>query len=188
MPPPSEYNVRRTAQSRAWSVTSYGDFAEFAGVGAGLWHFRFRNDANGYAENFVLVAGGVGLEAELPAGWLTTVGQRAVNVFNNFVSRGVNLSTASYTRCVVPHAISFERIDASRGMISSAQAGIAIDGYSLFGLNVCEARTGTAPLMSANLSGRSSTLGAGLFAAGGVLVSVEMPAHFVPSGVGVSEL
>ena len=170
LPRPSQLTV----PSRAWSVASYADFAEFAGIGGGAWHFRFRNGAMGHAEDFVLAAVGLGLAAEIPVSWLTSIGRAAVSAFNSFISRAANAAISSYTECHTRRAVCFDDLAYARGMISCAQAGAGIAGASAFGLNVIVPRLGTAPVIEANLSGFSYTRGAGAFAAGGVLVPVGM--------------
>jgi hypothetical protein len=160
-----------TTPSRAWSVMSFGDFSEFAGAGGGAWHFRFRNGATRTEENFLLMACGVGLAVEVPTELLTSLGRVAIAAYDNLISRAANGATATYSPCTARRAVCFNDLVGARGAISSAQAGVAIVGYAAFGLNVmCAGSTG--PSLSANMSGQSYNLGAGAFAATGVLIPV----------------
>ena len=161
-----------TTDSRAWAVMSLGDVSEFAGVGGGAWHFRFRNLATRTEENFLLMGSGVGASAEVPTEMLTSLGRIAIAAFDNFISRAANGATASYSPCTVRRAICFNDIVCARGAISSAQAGVAVVGYAAFGLNVMCEGAAAGPNLSANMSGQTYNLGAGAFAATGVLIPV----------------
>jgi hypothetical protein len=142
-----------TTDSRAWAVMSLGDVSEFAGVGGGAWHFRFRNLATRTEENFLLMGCGVGASAEVPTELLTSLGRIAIAAFDNFISRAANGATASYSPCTVRRAICFNDIVCARGAISSAQAGVAVVGYAAFGLNVMCEGAAAGPNLSANMSG-----------------------------------
>lgn len=162
--------------SRQWFVSSYGDLAEVPGVGGGFWHFRFRNGTTRTEQHYVLAAGGVGGAAELPAALVSTALQRA---FNASVGRAAALTTATFSPCRTNRPVCFNDIDAARGMISVAQIGVGVAGYSAFGLNVCSWSLGPTPCLEADLTGPSNTMGLGVFAAGGVLVPlglrIELP-------------
>jgi hypothetical protein len=159
-------------RSHTWSVTSFADFAEFGGVGGGIWHFRFRNGSTHTEQDYLLMAGGVGGALEVPVSWLTSIGRVAISAFNDYISRAASFATASYTRCSVHGQVTFLDLAGARGAISCAQAGIGVAGGSAFGLNVMIPSLGAGPRIEADMSGFSYTLGAGVFAATGWLLPV----------------
>ncbi len=162
------------APSHTWSVTSFADFAEFAGLGAGMWHFRFRNGTTHTEQDYVLVAGGMGGAAEVPVSWLTSIGRVAISTFNSYISRAASFATASYSRSLVRGQVSFADLVGARGAISCAQIGVGIAGASAFGLNVMIPALGAGPRLETDMSGFSFTLGAGVFVATGYLVPVGL--------------
>lgn len=165
-PPPSHLSV----STRSWQVASYGDLSEFAGIGGGAWHFRFRN-STGQAEDFLAIGGGIGLQVQIPAGLLTRLGALALGAFNNFISRAANAAISSYVPANARRSLCFNDLAGARAMMSCAQAGIGIGG-ALSGLNVLVHWQDAHPSLEVDLSGFSYTLGAGAFAAGAVLLPV----------------
>jgi hypothetical protein len=146
---PEDFN----APSHAWAVSSFADLEEFAGLGGGMWHFRFRNVTTHLEQDYVLVAGGLGFAAEVPVTWLTSIGRTAVAAFNNVISRGATFAAASYSRSVVRGRVSFADLVGARGAISCDQAGVGIAGGCAFGLNVMIPALGPGPRLETDMSG-----------------------------------